>query len=50
MSLKHYFLSSKNSYNNFTLRVGLNVGPVVAGVIGARKPQVFHSHKEKVFP
>ncbi len=27
---------NENSYNNFTLRVGLNVGPVVAGVIGAR--------------
>lgn len=28
-----------NSYNSFMLRVGVNVGPVVAGVIGARKPQ-----------
>ncbi|XP_055525526.1 Ca(2+)/calmodulin-responsive adenylate cyclase isoform X2 [Wyeomyia smithii] len=30
---------NENSYNNFMLRVGVNVGPVVAGVIGARKPQ-----------
>ena len=30
---------NENSYNSFTLRVGVNVGPVVAGVIGARKPQ-----------
>ena len=28
-----------NSYNNFMLRVGVNVGAVVSGVIGARKPQ-----------
>lgn len=28
-----------NSYNNFMLRVGVNIGSVVAGVIGARKPQ-----------
>ncbi|XP_029356544.1 adenylate cyclase type 1 [Echeneis naucrates] len=27
------------SYNDFVLRVGVNVGPVVAGVIGARRPQ-----------
>ncbi|CAM9378859.1 unnamed protein product [Lampetra planeri] len=27
------------SYNDFVLRVGISVGPVVAGVIGARRPQ-----------
>uniref|UniRef100_A0A674F1X7 Adenylate cyclase type 1 n=1 Tax=Salmo trutta TaxID=8032 RepID=A0A674F1X7_SALTR len=34
------FLQDKrSSYNDFVLRVGINVGPVVAGVIGARRPQ-----------
>ena len=30
---------NEHSYNNFMLRVGMNIGSVVAGVIGARKPQ-----------
>lgn len=30
---------NKNAFdNNFKLRIGINQGPVVAGVIGARKP------------
>ncbi|KAG8455533.1 hypothetical protein GDO86_001650 [Hymenochirus boettgeri] len=32
-------LINKHSFNNFRLRVGINHGPVVAGVIGAQKPQ-----------
>ncbi|XP_071480369.1 adenylate cyclase type 5-like [Diadema antillarum] len=30
---------NEHSFNNFKMRIGLNVGPVVSGVIGARKPQ-----------
>ncbi|XP_065053479.1 adenylate cyclase type 5-like isoform X2 [Rhopilema esculentum] len=30
---------NRHSFNNFQLKIGLNCGPVVAGVIGARKPQ-----------
>ena len=36
-----------NSYNNFMLRVGVNIGPVTAGVIGARKPQYGEYTKKK---
>ncbi|CAI2355461.1 unnamed protein product [Caenorhabditis sp. 36 PRJEB53466] len=29
---------NEHSFNNFNLRIGINVGPVVAGVIGSDKP------------
>ncbi|XP_077301910.1 adenylate cyclase type 6 [Arctopsyche grandis] len=30
---------NEHSFNNFRIRIGINIGPVVAGVIGVRKPQ-----------
>ncbi|GAA6088363.1 adenylate cyclase type 4-like [Tachysurus ichikawai] len=30
---------NKHSFNNFKVRIGINHGPVIAGVIGADKPQ-----------
>ncbi|XP_061531217.1 adenylate cyclase type 2 isoform X1 [Phycodurus eques] len=32
-------LINRHSFNDFKLRVGINHGPVIAGVIGAQKPQ-----------
>ncbi|KAL4222848.1 Adenylate cyclase type 5 [Mactra antiquata] len=29
---------NEHSFNNFKMRIGMNVGPAVAGVIGAKKP------------
>ena len=30
---------NKESWNEFNLRIGISHGPIVAGVIGAKKPQ-----------
>eukprot|EP00063_Salmo_salar_P087881 XP_014062716.1 PREDICTED: adenylate cyclase type 4-like [Salmo salar] len=30
---------NQHSFNSFKLRIGINLGPVIAGVIGAHKPQ-----------
>uniref|UniRef100_A0A8R1I4M8 adenylate cyclase n=2 Tax=Caenorhabditis japonica TaxID=281687 RepID=A0A8R1I4M8_CAEJA len=30
---------NRDSFQNFELRIGMSVGPLVAGVIGAQKPQ-----------
>ncbi|XP_046396732.1 adenylate cyclase type 6-like [Ischnura elegans] len=30
---------NEHSFNNFRIRIGINIGPLVAGVIGACKPQ-----------
>ena len=30
---------NKDCFNDFQLRIGINIGPVVAGIIGVTKPQ-----------
>ncbi|CAK9297753.1 unnamed protein product [Gordionus sp. m RMFG-2023] len=32
-------LINKDSFNNFQLQIGINYGPVIAGIVGAQKPQ-----------
>lgn len=36
---KRLEIINHNSFNDFALRIGISHGPVVAGVIGAKKPQ-----------